>query len=141
MTDVGTALETDRTIDIVTVGAKTGIKRITEIWFTNIEGRIIICGTPSADGNPGQYKPRDWLANLKANPEFQFCLKESIKLCMPATAVPIVEITDRRQIMSAPATNWYREQGCSIDDLVAWSPIVEVVFLGDYRYLNRPNSK
>jgi hypothetical protein len=136
MIDVKTALETDRTIDIVTVGAKTGISRTTEIWFTNIQGRIIICGTPSADGSPGRYKPRDWLANLKANPEFQFCLKESIKLCMPARAVPIIDTWDRRQIMSAPATSWYREQGSSIDDLVAGSPIVEVTFLGDYIYLN-----
>jgi hypothetical protein len=63
--NVEAALKTDRTIDIVTVGARTGIKRITEIWFTNIEGRIVICGTPSADGSLGRRSRRDWLANLK----------------------------------------------------------------------------
>ncbi|MGH1482373.1 MAG: nitroreductase/quinone reductase family protein [Geminicoccales bacterium] len=137
MTDVETALQTDRTIDIVTVGAKTGLKRITEIWFTNIQGRIIICGTPSNDGSSGRRRPRDWLANMKANPEFQFCFKETIKLCLPARAIPVVDTWDRRQIMSAPAARWYREQGCSIDDLVDGSPIVEVMFLDEYQYLNQ----
>jgi MinD-like ATPase involved in chromosome partitioning or flagellar assembly len=137
MTDLETALKTDRTIDIITVGAKSGKKRTTEIWFTNIEERIIICGTPSSDGARGRYKPRDWLANLKANPAFQFCFKESIKRCIPARAMPIVDIADRTQIMSAPETSWYRERGFSIDDLVAGSPIVEITFLGDYSYLNR----
>ncbi len=136
MTDVETALKTERTIDIVTIGARTGLKRITEIWFVNIEGRIVICGTPSADGSPGVRKPRDWFANLKANSEFEFCLKESMKLCMPAKAIPIVDPLDRRQIMSAPATGWYRDQGCGIDDLVAGSPIVDVIFLGQYQHLN-----
>lgn len=136
MTDVETALRTERTIDIVTVGARTGIKRITEIWFTNIDGRIVICGTPSADGPLGKPRPRDWLANVKANPRFEFCLKRSVKLCMPAKAVPIVDPSDRRQIMSAPATGWYRDQGYSVEDLVAGSPIVDVIFLGDYQYLN-----
>ncbi len=36
--------------------------------------------------------------------------------------------SDRRQIMSAAATSWYRDQGYSVDDLDAGSPIVEVVF-------------
>ncbi len=136
MINIERALRTDRLIDIVTVGAKSGLKRATEIWFCNIEGRIIICGTPSADGRNGPKNLRDWLANLKANPEFQFCLKESVELCLPAMAVPVVDPIDRRDVMSAPATQWYRDQGFSIDDLVADSPIVEVLFLHDYRYLN-----
>jgi len=130
------ALRSERLIDIVTVGARTGLRRVTEIWFTNIDGRIIICGTPSGDGSPGRRRPRDWLANLKANPEFEFCLKSSVKLCLPAQAVVVTAPADRRQIMSAAATRWYRDQGYSVDDLVAGSPIVEVVFLGAYRYLN-----
>jgi F420H(2)-dependent quinone reductase len=134
--NVETALKTDRTIDIVTIGARTGIKRITEIWFTNIDGRIVICGTPSTDGSLGPRSRRDWLANLKANPEFAFCLKSSVKLCLPARAVLVSDASDRRQIMRASATRWYRDQGYSVDDLVAGSPIVDVIFLGEYQYLN-----
>lgn len=134
--DIEKALRTDRTIDIVTVGRRTGKKRTTEIWFTNIQGRIIICGTPSSDGNLGKRRPRDWLANLKAHPAFDFCFKESNAICLPARASEITDQADRRHIMGAPETVWYRDQGFNVDELVLGSPIVEVFFLGDYRDLN-----
>ena len=121
-------LRKDRTIDIITTGAKSGLPRRFEIWFTNIKGRIIICGTPNAQGGKGQYSPRDWLANLKAHPEFTFCLKESLQAELPATAVEVVDPEDRKYLMSAPETQWYREQVDCIDDLVNGSPIVEVFF-------------
>ena len=122
------ALHEDRTIDIITIGAKSGLPRRIEIWFNNINGRIIICGTPAAEGGNGSRAPRDWLANMKANPEFTFCLKESITIELPARAVEIVDVEDRRYLMSAPETQWYREQVDGIDDLVQYSPIVEVFF-------------
>lgn len=122
------ALRKDRLIDIITTGAKTGLPRKTEIWFTNVSGRIIICGTPDAEGKNGPPVRRDWLANLKANPEFLFCLKESVTMQLSARAVPIVDPQERRELMSAPETKWYREQGNSIEELVESSPIVEVFF-------------
>ncbi len=120
------ALRKDRTIDIITTGAKTGLPRRTEIWFTNVNGRIIICGTPDAKGGKGHYSPRDWLANLRVNPDFTFCLKETVKIELPATAVEIIDSEDRRYLMSAPETKWYRDQVDSIEDLVRESPIIEV---------------
>lgn len=122
------ALSKDKTIDIITVGAKSGIPRRIEIWFTNVNGRIIICGTPNAKGLKGQYSPRDWLANLRKNPEFTFCLKESIQVELTAKAIEITDPDDRRAIMSAPQTQWYRDQVGSIDELVELSPIIEVFF-------------
>ncbi|MDO9087564.1 MAG: nitroreductase/quinone reductase family protein [Anaerolineaceae bacterium] len=127
-TEIRNALSKDRTIDIITIGAKTGLPRRIEIWFTNVNGRIIICGTPDAKGGKGHYSPRNWLANLRANPDFTFCLKESLKIELPAKAVEIVDPEDRRYLMSAPETKWYRDQVDSIDDLVNGSPIVEVFF-------------
>ena len=127
-TEIRNALNKDRTIDIITIGAKTGLPRKTEIWFTNVNSRIIICGTPNAKGEKGHYSPRDWLKNLRVHPEFTFCLKESIKIELPAKAVEIVDPDDRRDLMSAPETKWYRDQFGSIDDLVNGSPIVEVFF-------------
>ena len=127
--EIREALKRDRTIDIITTGAKSSLPRRVEIWFTNVDGRIIICGTPSAKGDPGPRAPRDWLANLKAHPEFTFCLKESLQAELPAQAVEIVDPVDRRYLMSAPATQWYRDQVESVEELVSWSPIVEVFFL------------
>ena len=127
-TQISEALKNDHTIDIITTGAKSGLPRRIEIWFNNINGRIIICGTPSAKGGKGRYVPRDWLANLRAHPDFTFCLKESIQRELTAKAVEIVDPQDRRAIMSAPETKWYRDQVDSIEDLVSESPIVEVFF-------------
>ncbi len=122
------ALKKDRTIDIITIGAKSGIPRRLEIWFTNVNGRIIICGTPNAKGLQGHYTPRDWLANLRKNPNFTFYLKESVQVELPAKAMEITDPFDRRTIMSAPETKWYRDQVNSIEELVEGSPIVEVFF-------------
>jgi hypothetical protein len=129
--EIKRALKEDRTIDIITTGAKSGLQRRTEIWFTNINGRIIICGTPYAGTGKGQLARRDWLANLKANPEFTFCFKESISVELPARAVEVTDVEDRRYLMSAAETKWYRDQVDSIDDLVKHSPIVEVFIESD----------
>ena len=131
------ALRTDRTIDIVTTGAQTSRPRTTEIWFTNVGGRIIICGTPSAKGGPGPRKPRDWLANMLAYPDFLFCLKESVRAQLTARALPVRDPAERRALMTAPETAWYREQVSSVDELVAGSPIVDVIFTGAFAALNR----
>ena len=127
-TEVKAALGVDRTIDIVTKGVKSGLPRRTEIWFTNVDGRIIICGTPAAKGGKGPRTRRDWLANLKVHPYFTFCFKESLHATLSARAVVITDPGDRRQLMSAPETKWYRDQVNSVEDLVEGSPIIEVVF-------------
>jgi len=126
--EIRDALRKDRTIDIITIGAKSGLPRRLEIWFTNVNRRIVICGTPNAKGGKGHYSPRDWLANLRAHPEFTFCIKEFLKIELPGKAVEIVDPQDRRYLMSTPETKWYRDQVDSIDDLVNKSPIVEVFF-------------
>jgi hypothetical protein len=126
--EIQRALREDRLIDILTTGAQSGLPRKTEIWFTNVGGRIIICGTPAAKGGSGPRARRDWLANLKAYPEFVFCLKESLDAHLPARAAVITDPDDRRRLMTAPETQWYRDQVDSVEDLVESSPIVEVFF-------------
>ena len=126
--EIKDALVNDKTVDIITTGAKTGLSRATEIWFTNVGGRIIICGTPDPIRQNGPRRVRDWLANLKVNPEFAFVFKESIEAQLPARAVPIIDPEDRRWLMSAPETRWYRDQVDSVEQLVMGSPIVEVFF-------------
>lgn len=131
------ALARDRTIDIVTTGARSGLRRTTEIWFNRVDGRIILCGTPSAGGAPGITRQRDWLANLRRTPRFEFCFKESVQTCVAAFAREIRDPDDRRAIMSAPETAWYRDQGYTVEELAAGGPIVEVTFLPPYEGLNR----
>ena len=54
-----------------------------------------------------------------AHPDFVFCLKESVEARLTARAIPVRDLADRRALMSAPQTIWYREQVSSIEDLVA----------------------
>ena len=112
------ALSRDKTIDITTTGRNSGRSHKTEIWFMHIGGRVFITGTPGR---------RDWYANLVANPGFTFHLKESARADLPARAAPVTDPEERRRVMSAPETGWYRGQA-SMEDLLARSPMVEVHF-------------
>jgi hypothetical protein len=130
------ALAQDRTIDIVTRGAKTGERRTTEIWFTKVGDEIFICGTPAGDGTPAPRRPRDWLANLTAHPAFELVLKESAQATLPAVATVVTDRDERTRIFSAPETSWYREQTGSLDRLVEEAPLVRVTFTGEASPLN-----
>lgn len=116
------ALDRDETIDITTIGRKSGQPRRTEIWFRRVNGRTYITGTPGA---------RDWYANLLVNPHFVFHLKESIQADLLAHARFITEPTERRQILAAPVMAWYHSQVAGLADLVEGSPLIEVIFESD----------
>ena len=122
------ALAQDRTIDIITTGARTGQRRRIEIWFHRVDGRYFICGLPGEAHNPSVRRPRDWLANLRANPHFEFVLKESASVTLAARAHPVADPVLRERVMTAPSTSWYREQGHTLDDLIHNAPLVEVLF-------------
>lgn len=117
--DIERALTQDDTVDITTMGRQTGQPRRIEIWFRNVNGRILITGTPGS---------RDWYANLLANPEFTFHLKQSVEKDLRATARPIVDPEERREIFSHKSMAWYRQQVRSVEVLVEGSPLVEVIF-------------
>ena len=112
---ITTALEQDRTIDMTTVGRKSGQPRRNEIWFHNLKGRLFITGLPGT---------RDWYANLMAHPEFKFHLKESVQADLPASARPILDQAQRREIIATIHQNlgWERD----LEEWVADSPLVEV---------------
>ncbi len=128
------SLLTERTIDIVTIGRRSGQPRTTEIWITVQAGRVLICGTPNAGKAGATRTPRDWLANLVAHPAFTLRLKASIKADLSASAAPVTDPEDRRRILSDASTEYYR-QAVDLDTAVAHSPIVEVTFTGDDAWL------
>ena len=113
--DVSRALEQDRVIDITTTGRKTGQPRRIEIWFHNVEGRLFITGPPGR---------RDWFANLVAHSEFTFHLKRSVQADLPAKATPILDDSQRRELMAK-----FYSLSPGYRDLEVWvkeSPLVEV---------------
>lgn len=114
--EVRQLLDTAQTVEITTMGRVSGEPRRIEIWMYAIDGRYIITGTPG---------PRDWYANLRANPSMALHLTGGIDL--PAVAIPVLEETFRRAVFTAEKTWWYRSQA-DLEELIATSPMIEMRF-------------
>jgi deazaflavin-dependent oxidoreductase (nitroreductase family) len=112
------ALEHGRTIDITTIGRKSGRPRRIEIWYHNVDGRIYITGTPGR---------RDWYANLLTNPEFTFHLKEGVTADLPARATPIEDENMRLLVFEKILKSLDRRR--DLERWLAGSPLVEVELL------------
>jgi deazaflavin-dependent oxidoreductase (nitroreductase family) len=114
----------DRTIDITTLGARTGTPRRIEVWFHRVDGRWYLTGMP---------RPRSWHANLRANPRFMVHLKHGVTADLPATAAPVDQPTRRRVITAVLDLQTRpdiaaRVSRCEdLDDWLARSPLVEIV--------------
>ena len=111
------ALERDEVIDITTTGRKTGSRRRVEIWFHYQDGRLFVTGTPG---------PRDWYANLVADPAFTFHLKQSRQRDIPAVATPILDEARRREVFDGMRALEPRMGHMVVEEWVARSPLVEV---------------
>jgi deazaflavin-dependent oxidoreductase (nitroreductase family) len=112
------ALAQDRTIDITTVGRRSGKPRRIEIWFHNLGGRVYISGLPGR---------RDWYANLLAEPEFVFHLKETVEADIRAHARPVTDRTERELALRDLVAGIGRAD--ALADWIARSPLVEVQFI------------
>jgi deazaflavin-dependent oxidoreductase (nitroreductase family) len=128
------SLLAERTVDIVTTGRRTKATRTTEIWTTVVDGQTYICGSPNATQPGIVRKPRDWLANLGATPEFTVRLKTSVHVDLAARAVRVDDPTERRHVLTAPNTEYYRN-AVSLEAAIAHSPMVRVQFIGDAAWL------
>ena len=116
------AIEGGLTCDITTTGRRSGLPRRIEIWYFVVDGRVYLTGTPG---------PRDWLANLAADPRFTFHVKEGARADLAARARIIDDPIERRQVMAAvmAGNSWFRAQSFDLEAWVAGSPLVEVSFL------------
>lgn len=109
------ALATDGLIDITTMGRKSGKPSRIEIAFHNFDGTIYLSGRPGK---------RDWYANLVANPEFTFHLKQSAQADIPAHATPITTEPERTAVMTKIIEKWNRQ--AESDSYLKHSPLVRV---------------
>jgi deazaflavin-dependent oxidoreductase (nitroreductase family) len=128
----------ERTIDITTVGRRTGIPRRIEVWFHRVDGRWYLTGMPA---------PRSWYANVRAHPRFIVHLKHGVRADLPATAVPVDEPTRRRVITAVldlqnqPDLETRVSQRQNLDDWLAHSPLVEIVFDDEHRAMSSTGSR
>ncbi len=113
--EIERALQTDSLVDITTTGKKTGKPHKIEIAFHYLDQDIYISGMPGK---------RDWYANLVANPEFTFHLKQSIQADIPARATSVLDEAQRRKILARIVQKWGRQN--QLESFVKNSPLVEV---------------
>jgi deazaflavin-dependent oxidoreductase (nitroreductase family) len=125
----------ERTVDIITIGRRSNAARTTEIWTTVIDGQAYICGSPNASRPGVERRPRDWLANLVAHPEFTVRLKTSVHVDLRATAARVDDPAERRHVLTAPNTEYYRD-AVSLEAAIAHSPMVRVRFVDDAAWLD-----
>jgi deazaflavin-dependent oxidoreductase (nitroreductase family) len=115
-----------RTIEITTIGARTGKPRRIEIWFYRAGGRSYLSSLPA--------KP-SWYANLKANPAFTFHLKNSVRADLAASARPVTDEAERQRIfaeivddLNQPSNPGGIAQPTCLEDWITGSPLMEVTF-------------
>ncbi|WP_350277593.1 nitroreductase/quinone reductase family protein [Kribbella sp. HUAS MG21] len=83
----------ERIIDITTLGRRTGRPRRIEIFFNRAAGNTYLC---SGAGGAAT----DWHANLLANPDFTFHLKNKIRADLPARATPVTDPAERQAVLT-----------------------------------------
>jgi deazaflavin-dependent oxidoreductase (nitroreductase family) len=113
--EIERALQTDRLIDITTTGRKTGNPHRFEITFQYFDEGLFICGLPGT---------RDWYANIVANPEITFHLKQSLKADIPATATPVLAEAHRRAILAKIVQEWDKQD--ELEKFMESSPLVKI---------------
>lgn len=111
------ALRRGHTIDITTTGRRSGKARRIELVFHNIDGRIVISGSPSR-------RKRGWIWNLEADPHLTFHLKRTVRADLPATARVITDPQERRQLAEWIVANAWRNQ--DVEAMTRFSPFIEV---------------
>jgi len=115
------ALQKGGVIDITTVGAKSGTSRRIEIVFHHFDDNFYITGKPG-------FK-RDWLANLKANPDFTVHLKKGLTADVAATASEITDDEQRSKVLYRILTeSWGNEPAKAEHILPQWvetAPLVQ----------------
>lgn len=142
--DVQRALQSGRLVDITTTGRKSGKQHRIEIPYFNVDGRCFIIGDPRTHDEARTLRPRDWYANLLAEPRFTLHLKAQYKLDLgamveevlnyddpveadvPCRATPVHDQTQRRRIVEAVLPSMgARGFDYDLDDWVEHGPMVE----------------
>ncbi|KJL43904.1 hypothetical protein JOD63_002655 [Microbacterium terrae] len=117
----------ERTIDITTIGAKTGRVRRIEVWFYRVEGEIYLTTSPAR---------RSWYANLLRHPDFTFHLKHGIRADLDAHATPVLDSDARTRLFAAIVDDLNQPRNPAgipqpVEPLEEWvmgSPLMHVTF-------------
>jgi deazaflavin-dependent oxidoreductase (nitroreductase family) len=106
------ALERQQTVEITTIGRRSGRPRRIETWRYQAAGRYWLTGSPGS---------RDWYANMLAHPDFTLHLNDRD---LQAHARPVTDPDERTRVFAeiVPALDW----AGSLNSWIAGSPLVEI---------------
>lgn len=110
-------LASTRTIDITTVGRTSGQVSRIEIWWFRVGHAFYITGTPG---------PRDWFANLAADPTITVHTPDGD---FAGRATVVNDPDTRRAVLTDPQLQWYQSRS-ELEKLVADAPMVHVALDG-----------
>ena len=79
-----------RTIDLTTIGARSGRAHRIEIWFYRAGDSLFLSTAPAR---------RDWYANVLAHPRITIHLKHGVRADLPATGVPVLDPDERERVL------------------------------------------
>ena len=113
------ALTIDMVVDITTIGRKTGQPRRIEIWAHNLEVRLIQTASPGR---------RSWYANMLETPKITVHLKGEGKDDLAATGRPILDESERRDVLTRlnAASAFRQSQNMDVEEWVRNSCLVEL---------------
>ncbi|MFC4065856.1 nitroreductase/quinone reductase family protein [Actinoplanes subglobosus] len=108
------ALERQRTVEITTIGRRSGQPRRIETWRYLAAGRFWLTGSPGS---------RDWYANVVAHPGFTLHLHDRD---VRVRGRPVTDAGERTEILGeiVPELDW----AGSLESWLAGSPLVEIEF-------------
>ena len=109
----------DMVVDITTIGRKTGQPRRIEIWAHNLEERLIQTASPGR---------RSWYANMLETPKITLHLKGEVKADLAATVRPILDESERRDVLTRlnAASEFRQSQNMDVEEWVRNSCLVEL---------------
>lgn len=113
--DVLAAIEQNHLVDISTIGRTSGRIHRHEIWLHIVDQECYLIGKPA---------PRDWLANLRANPQVTVHIKHGLQQDIPASSTPITNSEERHKILTAilhETPYWNNREAWLLD-----SPLVRI---------------
>jgi hypothetical protein len=118
----------ERTIDITTTGARTGLPRRIEVWFYRVDGQVYLSTQPARRG---------WYANILRNPSFTFHLKHGVRADLPAIGTPVRDPQQREAVFRsiiADLNQPWNPAGIPqpvepLEEWLAGSPLVRVDFI------------
>ena len=108
------SLARTRTVELITIGRRSGQRRRVEIWWFHFEDRFIVTGTPGR---------RDWYANVLANPDIAI---ETRHGDFPGLARVVMDPDFRQRFFLDRAAGWYSTQS-ELTALVESAPMIEIV--------------